>query len=1014
MSCILRHWVLTVMLFCCGDDVVHCQEPLSDFWKNAYATSDLSTLRLTEFPGVMGRGIPAEITDPAFFPLCGNGILNTKEDYLRLYGPDLDSIRMIYPKKVFFDAYSVSRTDPDVMYSFAMISDEVCDDGNRKDLDGCSSDCMVIDLLTSSCEISMDRQLQYEDALPVPLTADMIISAFDGIYLMKGGGIFDEQQQSERNQPLTLLYKKDFPVKNLYYSAGELFIYSSVLQFVWKLNQNSLQPNSLSVVLDLSAILQKNGDICVEEGSSGGILIFRDANTMLVTDIGNSTVIASCSFPVAFDASCNFQSKTREYVYLICFKSGTAYTMNPTSTNSDKKICSSNSFSHSSIGYDNVWRDAVDSLRELSIQNLFPVPGFYSKFNPGLNDNNNNAGWVVNPTPTLIRGQVMGGVVFEAMANSPRMLFDKKNINAFFVTVGDELAALFTAMMYKQNTTCGPAICFFDRPVGYDAMATAPYSHVSDNNNSRKWMDVLQELIDKEIARLLLISGTISDLRYFKGTLSELRFFNGSFNYQKVIQSFSDIYQASVSSRLVKKLFIHPKTNNMWMIRENSLHEISRSGVQLHVDNGLCIPSYIAICPVCFWAESGTACRPCSMGEVASTAWRMSCDLLCPLPSSKKPTSSSSSSSRRRLLLTEKTNRIDGSVIFVVTGGNMTMLKAVWPNASFTVWNGTEISVVLKSNDMQATIASTVVTLLNRLAKTVTVLVSPYGIESGSGFNHIVFVIDSAASSSSSNNNNTNTTLLLKTLWPSGSIILVGEQNITVTIPTSNDPRDDMLSVKQVLAANLDIRLLVNPYLRVELVSSSISTTTTTTIISIGSSNNNNTNNNSNNNTDTYIVFVINNNNTNYYTRLKTLWPSSIILIFGENTTVKIRGDDMLSVKQVLADNLDLRLLEPPYLKVEDRRSSSSSTVVLSGPDAAPSPGNVNSSSGPLIDPAVLWGGAGGAIVFVFVMYVVVHLYFRHRSAAVAHPPPMMVGRSDVNRCQYTAMDDLFQGIHIA
>jgi hypothetical protein len=198
----------------------------------------------------------------------------------------------------------------------------------------------------------------------------------------------------------------------------------------------------------------------------------------------------------------------------------------------------------------------------------------------------------------------------------------------------------------------------------------------------------------------------------------------------------------------------------------------------------------------------------------------------------------------------------------------------------------------MKSNDMQATIASTLVTL-NGLAKTVTVLVSPYGIESGSGFNHIVFVIDSASSSgSSSSNTNNNYTRL----WPSGSIILVGEQNITVTIPTSNDPRDDMLSLKQVLAANLDIRLLVNPYLRVELVSSSIS--------SIGSSNNNN----SNNNTDTYIVFVINNNNNTNYTRLKTLWPSSIILLLGENTTVKIRGDDMLSVKQVLAENLDLRL----------------------------------------------------------------------------------------------------------
>ena len=114
----------------------------------------------------------------------------------------------------------------------------------------------------------------------------------------------------------------------------------------------------------------------------------------------------------------------------------------------------------------------------------------------------------------------------------------------------------------------------------------------------------------------------------------------------------------------------------------------------------------------------------------------------------------------------------------------------------------------------------------------------------------------------------------------------------------------------------------------------------------------------------------------------------------------------MLSVKQVLAENLDLRLLEPPYLKVEERRS----TVVPSGP-ATPSPGNVD-SSGVYIDPA-MWGGAGGgAIVFVLGMVGIVYLYFRHRSAAVTHPPLMVAAVP--NKCQYTTMEDLFQGIHIA
>ena len=710
---------------------------------------------------------------------------------------------------------------------------------------------MTIDLLTSSCEIVMDRQqLQYEDALPVPQTADMVISALDGIYLMKGSS----SSSSSITQKLILLYGKSFPVRNMYYFAGELFIYSSVQQIVWKLIQqkNPTQAeyndddqnkhNSLSVVLNLSSVLRP-GDIRVEEGSDGGILIFRDSNTMLVSDItknGGNAVIAQCVFPMAFDSSCNFQSKTREYVYMTCSKSYNFFKVYPTimfgsnssssSSSNNKNTCLWGSSKARLYIGSNIWQDVVTSLRDTTIMDMFIVPGFYSKFDPVLKD---SKGSVINPNPVVVRGQINGDLIVETTDSSPRRLFDKKNINLIFRMIGDELDILFTYMTGDQNNTCGPVMCVLDRPVGYDAMGTSPYSRVSDK--SKTWMDVLQGLINKEIAQKLLNNNNNNDNNNpttatnssKKGTLGDLRDFNGSANYQKLIEEFSDIYRASISSRLVLKLFLHPKTNNLWMVREDSLHEISRSGVQVHADNGLCLPSYIAMCPVCFWAESGAACRPCTVNEVTSAAWILSCNLLCQ-SLSWKPTTTTTTTTGRRLLLAQSSgadssSSSSGSVVFVLTSNNATttnILKTVWPNASFTVWNGTEISVVLKSDDIQATIASAVVKL-NSLPKIITILVPPYGIattststSSSSSATSIVFVIDGS---------DHNTTKLLKTLQkqlPSGSSIVVvvpGDRNTTVTISTSNDPRDDMWSVKQVLAENLDLSLLVNPYLRVDM-----------------------------------------------------------------------------------------------------------------------------------------------------------------------------------------------------
>lgn len=62
--------------------------------------------------------------------LCGNGILNKKEDYMALNVP-------------------------------GNAVDEECDDGNRKDGDGCSADCMDVDSMVSPCRVPTGTNIKY-------------------------------------------------------------------------------------------------------------------------------------------------------------------------------------------------------------------------------------------------------------------------------------------------------------------------------------------------------------------------------------------------------------------------------------------------------------------------------------------------------------------------------------------------------------------------------------------------------------------------------------------------------------------------------------------------------------------------------------------------------------------------------------------------------------------------------------------------------------------------------------
>lgn len=799
----------------------------SPFWNRADYTADLSVLRQAETSPVFTKFVPAEITAPLFFPLCGNGRLDTKDDYARLFQTDTHRLRI--SRASFGSITMIDNTNLDAEYELSMMADEVCDDGNRKDFDGCSADCLSVDLWTSSCEIAMDRQLQYEHLLAVPDNrGDMIASAKDGLYLLR------KIQPDERVQTSVLLAPKTFPATNVFFSStGEdLILYSSSQQRLWRLQNGK---TTLSNEFDISATLRPwNSSAHVLEDS----LLLNDENTLLLLNRGNYSIINQCTFTdFQFDHSCVYIVKTSSSVQLRCDSTKTVYKMNL----GDQ--CTTET--HSSVEFSgmNIWQDVFNSLTNVLQRSFEQVSGFDASFNPPFLDKYNTE---FQLRPIKVQAYAATGVMLEALVGSPRALLE--NTPGISVNlVGDEL---FAAWSLTTTPSCGPTPCFFDLRMGYNAINTQPYANALQST----WMDLLQTCINKQ----MVLTNAKS--------LNELRMQNSGANYEALISEFVSTFQTVTASNQIQNTVINPDSNNILMITKHSIFEISRSGVQSRFADGTCLPSNIALCPYCFWADSGKACRPCIFKDETSVAWKTSCSSYYCMQNSNR--------SRRRLFSTDQ----KGKVVFVLSG-NQDMFKQLWPNASFTSWGVDRQTIVLASNNIQRMITDVNIQLA-RLNNNTQIHVQPYGIESGleKGTTHLVFVL-----------NNTNTSLV-QTLWPN-STIEANKMNITVKIKTSDNPDEDMRSLRIQLLQTTGINVLIAPYLRLDL------------------------NNPSENEND--VIFEINSTDIS---RLKGLWPKgvfkqkttsiTVIIPFSGNTTT-----DTVYASHGFKNNTDLALIKPPSFR---------------------------------------------------------------------------------------------------
>lgn len=667
------------------------------FWRRAEKTLELQSLRqdlinskmIQKTPSVFFKGVNSNkdpiLASPLFLPLCGNGKIDTKADY-KVHYINSSNLPLILPKQQ-LDIHSNNVQGADKNYTLFIYADEECDDGNHDDLDGCSADCMHMDLWTSSCEIEFkitnnvssnlnQDSMTYEDILyDADVTHSMIVSAADGIYSFKNLAL--ESQGINNSMVLShveveLLASKTFQVTNMFIYVNHtlLILYSAKLQTFWgvnlnnNVNRNESQRMKIELLKNVSHLILPNKqkydhddlmiwDMNAHYNVEMAYLIVHNSTTMLYLPIeyilGNHTASDPTSLLSYCDLGgrkrkCDFtEHKNNDSVFTCDYYWSFTIGPNNTCKKDPRPADTSNR---------NIWGDMMTKGTVLSLSYI-QIP-----YNMKLNITPNDVAqedflffhyrYIYHPF----------GALYEVPGVTPRKLGAHATPSEFNWLAYYIDTSAVSDMISNPIETCGAEYCMFDDPIDYDGLISYKKSNTA---SIKTWNTLLDELI-KEMGE----KGNVRNI-------SAIR--NNTFLYNKLITNFTRAFEQITKPRFILAYQKHPLTHNVWVIRQNKIMEISKSGVIVRrQDNGKCLPVGVGLCSTCrTWAPSGAKCRPCSEVDLTSLAWNLMCG---------EAAGCDARQNGRRLMANPPSQR-NTSITFVLRT-NLTIIKTYWPNASVT------------------------------------------------------------------------------------------------------------------------------------------------------------------------------------------------------------------------------------------------------------------------------------------------------------------------------------------
>ena len=505
-----------------------------------------------------------------FLPLCGDGKLDT----IASYNAITDRSKSTFPATIANAAVNVT-----------LFATETCDDGNRMDWDGCSADCMNRDLWVSSCKLQLDTDLKDPETIAYIPQKGMLLSTATNLYLIASMPSVNDVQVKLQN-----LGAKAVKVTNFMVTKQGTLAWSAQKNTVYLVNFQGGNIETLDpfITVDLTntgcwdrSYLFENKDIA----------LFHDTYYIAVYNLTSKQKVGEFTSNTSLVQAMYIGNTQKDIVYLqpvqtndrlsVQLKFGTDQTVSGIACD----------YSENKITRNNIWADAFDVVAYTSLMTSTPYDMTV-------------AGAANYPTPGFMTFYSPLGLWSEMPLTSPRNWLKPSVDQSKLLSTNVGNVRLFNAGTDQANINCddesNPKCVYKFLSPNYDLL-------VPSTNPSGTWLEQLKSITS---------SLTFPNINYQSDA------------YKSVLKQWTELVTIQAAKNQIKEMAVNQVTGNTWLLRSDGIFEISRSGVILRVSNTSdnCMPSGVALCKPCYWAQAGSPCKSCiTSKDTSSWAWSVQC-----------------------------------------------------------------------------------------------------------------------------------------------------------------------------------------------------------------------------------------------------------------------------------------------------------------------------------------------------------------------------------------------------
>ena len=610
--------------------------------------------------------------DSRILPLCGNGLVDAQADYEAYYstqprdGFSLNLANFSNIDRTYYASTIQSR-------NFRIVADEVCDDGNRLDGDGCSADCLEFDAMLPSCQLAAPFPGQWEFLFYYNPSAPSF-SAHEAVFGLKGDGIFSLTltttginaemlvnvgiaaqgatlvdsasggSASGGGGPVIYMLQIGGSIATWSYGSG----FSTLCSIAGAVSGNTfaqfIQGWSTATAGVAVVIATTGNSVVLADAQTCSVLQslsysgpLRSAPSVQVTDL--SPTLPSCTTGVAVNGS---------RVWLTC------------------GIVTANFVDGQPHGYWDGGAGELTGVLWTDMMNIALIPQIQAQITTEQRWNvqfSPEDGVMGQPSAQGVTSQIISLPIFYRILQSARALF--VSTPAIQVLGSASLQAVASGGI-DQCTSGG--MCALDTPTEYNVLQpTSTFEIRSSPSSGQSYFDSLQSEVNSAPDDVTAVEGYTT----YAATFGSL---------------FQSILGGGIYGDSVKSMMQHGRTQALWFVQSGNLYEVGFGGTQYRFSNGQCLPSVLGTCSQpCTWAPLGGSCQPCSSGPASNAPNDVSVAFQLMCTSSQQACSSGGGSSgarRRRLLLLQAASPQPAEAITVQFAVITSLANATFPNAS--------------------------------------------------------------------------------------------------------------------------------------------------------------------------------------------------------------------------------------------------------------------------------------------------------------------------------------------